>query len=114
MKPLLLESVFLPVLSSNPSDRTQTVPSTDDPSLPTLTLRVLLLGPAFCVLGACASQVFYFKSNVPQFSSYFVILATYPLGHLLASERLIKRGGKVLGCQLNPGAFSMKEAILVR
>ncbi|WVF65518.1 OPT family small oligopeptide transporter [Kwoniella sp. CBS 6097] len=91
----------------------RTVPSTDDPSLPTLTLRVLLLGSTFCVLGASASQVFYFKSNAPSFSSYFVILATYPLGHLLANERVIPRGKRVFGWELNPGRFSIKEAILV-
>ncbi|OCF40952.1 OPT family small oligopeptide transporter [Kwoniella heveanensis CBS 569] len=91
----------------------RTVPSTDDPSLPTLTLRVFLLGSTFCILGASASQVFYFKSNAPSFSSYFVILATYPLGHLLANERLIPRGKRVLGWELNPGRFSIKEAILV-
>ncbi|WVQ81284.1 OPT family small oligopeptide transporter [Cryptococcus sp. DSM 104549] len=91
----------------------RTVPSTDDPSLPTLTLRVLLLGSSFCILGASASQVFYFKSNAPSFSSYFVVLATYPLGHLLASEKLVPRGKKVFGWELNPGKFSIKEAILV-
>ncbi|WVO15443.1 OPT family small oligopeptide transporter [Cryptococcus depauperatus] len=90
----------------------RTVPTTDDPSLPTLTLRVLLLGSMFCILGACASQVFYFKSNAPSFSSYFVILATYPLGHILASEKLIPREKKVFGWKMNPGKFSIKEAIL--
>jgi len=58
--------------------------------------------------------VFYFKSNAPKFSSYFIILSTYPLGHLLANERILKRGRKVLGVDLNPGEFSVKEAILVR
>ncbi len=92
----------------------QSVPSTDDPSQPTLTLRVLLLGIFFCILGASASQVFYFKSNAPSFSGYFVILATYPLGHLLANEKIIPRGKKVFGWNLNPGKFGLKEAILVR
>ncbi|WRT69105.1 OPT family small oligopeptide transporter [Kwoniella shivajii] len=91
----------------------RTVPSTDDPSLPTLTLRVLVLGSTFCVLGACSSMVFYFKSNAPQFSQYFVILATYPLGHVLANEKMIPRGKSILGWELNPGKFSIKEAILV-
>lgn len=92
----------------------QTVPSTDDPSLPTLTLRTVLLGSVFCILGASASQVFYFKSNAPSFSAYFVILSTYPLGHLLANERVCRRGRRFLGMELNPGPFSIKEAILVR
>lgn len=88
----------------------QTVPFTDDPTLPTLTLRVLFLGSAFCILGASASQVFYFKSNAPQFSSYFVLLATYPLGHALA-RWLPKR--RILGWDLNPGPFGIKEHILI-
>ncbi|WWD21237.1 OPT family small oligopeptide transporter [Kwoniella shandongensis] len=91
----------------------RTVPTTDDPSLPTLTLRVLVLGISFCILGASASQIFYFKSNAPSFSGYFVILATYPLGHLLANERVIPRGKWIGGWELNPGRFSIKEAILV-
>ncbi|ORX39348.1 OPT oligopeptide transporter protein-domain-containing protein [Kockovaella imperatae] len=89
------------------------VPATDDPTLPTLTLRVLLIGSFFCLLGASASQIFYFKSNAPSFSSYFIILATYPLGHGLANERFIPRGQRFLGLELNPGPFSIKEAILV-
>ncbi|GFZ47101.1 hypothetical protein JCM24511_04843 [Saitozyma sp. JCM 24511] len=91
----------------------RTVPATDDPTLPTLTLRVLLLGSFFCILGASASQVFYFKSNAPSFSSYFVVLATYPLGHFLSNERFVPRGKWVLGMELNPGRFSIKEAILI-
>lgn len=86
----------------------------DDPSLPSLTIRVLIIGTVFCLLGASASQVFYFKSNAPSFSSYFVILATYPLGHLLANERIVRRGSRLFGVQLNPGPFSIKEAILIR
>ena len=35
----------------------QTTPSTDDPSLPSLTFRSVLLGIVFCILGAAASQV---------------------------------------------------------
>ncbi|ORY28793.1 OPT oligopeptide transporter protein-domain-containing protein [Naematelia encephala] len=91
----------------------RSVPSTDDPHLPTLTLRVLILGTFFCLLGATAAQVFYFKSNAPSFSGYFIILATYPLGHLLANERIIPRTRRIFGIELNPGRFSVKEAILV-
>lgn len=59
-------------------------------------------------------MMFYFKSNSPSFSSYFVILATYPLGHMLASERVIRRDKMLFRINLNPGPFSIKEAILVR
>lgn len=46
----------------------QAVSDTDDPTLPTLTFRVVFLGTIFCVLGAAASQLFFFKSNPPSFS----------------------------------------------
>jgi hypothetical protein len=83
----------------------------------------------FCIIGASTSQLFFFKSNPPSFSSFFVILcelsklpfvlflvrvaltsisrltATYPLGNLMA-RYLPKR--RVLGVNLNPGKFSIK------
>jgi hypothetical protein len=110
----LIARVHYPLVLDTWADTAQTVPSTDDPSLPTLTARVILLGSFFCILGASASQIFYFKSNAPTFSAYFVILATYPLGHFLANERVILRGKRFLGMGLNPAPFSIKEAILVR
>ncbi|GAA5888097.1 hypothetical protein JCM16303_001503 [Sporobolomyces ruberrimus] len=81
------------------------VPETDDPSLPTLTLRVLILGTALCVLGAAISQLFFFKSNAPSFSSFFIILVAYPFGKSLAH---------ILPSSLNhPAPFSKKEHVLV-
>lgn len=88
----------------------RTTPSTDDPSLPSLTWRVLILGCIFCIIGAAASQIFYFRSNTPIFSGYFVILATYPLGHLMA-RHLPPR--TILGIDLNPGPFNLKEHVLI-
>lgn len=88
----------------------RTTPSTDDPSLPSLTWRVLILGCTFCIIGAAASQIFYFRSNTPVFSGYFVILATYPLGHLMA-RHLPER--TILGIDLNPGPFNLKEHVLI-
>lgn len=109
--------------------QSQAVPTTDDPSLPTLTFRVVVLGSIFCIIGASTSQLFFFKSNPPSFSSFFVILcklskppvvlllvrvaltsvslltATYPLGNIMA-RYLPKR--RVLGVNLNPGKFSIK------
>ncbi|KAJ9116430.1 hypothetical protein QFC22_004872 [Naganishia vaughanmartiniae] len=130
----------------------RTVPSTDDPSLPSLTFRAILLGSVFCVLGAAASQVFYFSkgatlpcecrithtkafsvypamtcnrikvsriracpsslftlcsletSSAPSFSIYFVLLTTYPLGHLMAQYVPRKT---VFGVDLNPGPFGI-------
>lgn len=90
------------------------VPEKDDPSLPALTFRVLLLGSLLCILGASVSQLFFFKSNAPSFSSFFIILISFPLGKLLASTL------PPIECclfgqtfNLNPGPFSKKEHLLV-
>ncbi|GAA5979168.1 hypothetical protein JCM5350_007089 [Sporobolomyces pararoseus] len=81
------------------------VPETDDPSIPTLTIRVVILGTALCILGAAISQLFFFKSNAPSFSSFFIILVAFPLGKWLAH---------ILPASLNhPAPFSKKEHVLV-
>ena len=51
----------------------------DDPSLPTLTVRVFVIGLILCCVGSAVSQLFYFKSNAPTFSSFFVILVSIRL-----------------------------------
>ncbi|GAA5821476.1 hypothetical protein JCM10212_002122 [Sporobolomyces blumeae] len=81
------------------------VPETDDPTLPTLTVRVVVLGTLLCVLGAAISQLFFFKSNAPSFSTFFIILLSLPLGNLCA---------RFLPAKLNhPAPFSKKEHVLV-
>ncbi|GAA5981396.1 hypothetical protein JCM11641_005307 [Rhodosporidiobolus odoratus] len=80
------------------------VPESDDTSLPTLTFRVWLLGTVLCVFGAAVSQLFFFKSNAPSFSSFFIILISFPLGKWL---------DKILPDSLNPGPFNKKEHLLI-
>lgn len=84
--------------------RLQVVPETDDTSLPTLTPRVLILGTILCIFGASISQLFFFKSNAPSFSSFFIILISYPLG---------KWFDKLLPVSLQRGPFGKKEHMLV-
>lgn len=55
-------------------------------------------------VAASVSQIFFFKSNAPSFSSFFIILLSYPLGKL--SDR-------ILPDWLNPGPFGKKEHMLV-
>ncbi len=79
------------------------VPEHDDPTLPALTWRALVIGSFFCVIGAAIAQLFFYKSNSPSFSSYFVILISLPMGRWLARrlpERTIKVGKWKV--QLNP------------
>lgn len=92
----------------------QVVPETDIPSLPSLTFRSVLLGSLFTILGAGMSQLFFYKSNAPVFSSYFVILVTLPMARWLASN-LPDRHVNLLGWKfrLNPGPFSAKEHVLI-
>ncbi|KAG0658686.1 hypothetical protein C6P46_005682 [Rhodotorula mucilaginosa] len=80
------------------------VPETDDTSLPTLTPRVLILGTILCIFGASISQLFFFKSNAPSFSSFFIILISYPLG---------KWFDKLLPRSLQRGPFGKKEHMLI-
>lgn len=90
------------------------VPEHDDPTLPALTWRVLVIGTFFCIIGAAIAQLFFYKSNSPSFSSYFVILTSLPMGRWLAN-RLPERTIRVAkwSVQLNPGPFSIKEHMLV-
>ncbi|KAF9507706.1 hypothetical protein BS47DRAFT_1351209 [Hydnum rufescens UP504] len=110
----------LKVLEDDPLDDSpasmvhRSVPETDDPTLPTLTFRVVLLGSLMCVLNSAISQLFYFKSNAPSFSAYFVILVTHPAGKWLAKilpDRIINVHKWTFS--LNPGAWSIKEHLLV-
>lgn len=92
----------------------QIVPDTDNPLLPSLTFRSVVLGSVFTVLGAGMSQLFFYKSNAPSFSSYFVILVTLPLARWMA-HALPDRTINLFGWrfQLNPGPFSVKEHVLI-
>ncbi|OZJ01695.1 hypothetical protein BZG36_05370 [Bifiguratus adelaidae] len=96
------------------------VPPTDDPTLPTLTFRVWVLGCAFAVLGAAIAEIFYFKSNPLRLGSFFIGLVTYPLevtngrpnplGYIMAKTlptRIYKIGRWEFS--LNPGPWNAKE-----
>lgn len=54
------------------------VPETDDPSLPTSTLRVWLIGSLLGGIGAGVNQIFFFKSNGVGFGGFFIVLISYP------------------------------------
>lgn len=99
---LLAEAPLIELTAS--LSRPQIVPESDDPTLPTLTFRVFLLGTILCIVGASVSQLFFFKSNAPSFSSFFVILIAFPLGHALTH---------ILPESLNTGPFNKKEHLLI-
>ncbi|KAJ3098029.1 hypothetical protein HDU97_004362 [Phlyctochytrium planicorne] len=80
------------------------VPRTDDPNLPVLTFRVVILGGFFCVVLCCANTLFTFRTNSFITNPFIGVLLSYPLGKLM--ERLPKG-------ILNPGPFNHKEHALI-
>ncbi|CAI0652967.1 unnamed protein product [Colletotrichum noveboracense] len=86
----------------------------DDPSLPVITLRSILLSTVFCTIGSTVSQLSYFRTTTAPFPVFFVILASAPLGRLLA--RILPAYTVPLGrfsFSLNPGPFSIKEHAII-
>ncbi|KAK1991360.1 OPT oligopeptide transporter [Colletotrichum falcatum] len=86
----------------------------DDPSLAVITFRSLLLSTLFCVIGSITSQLSYFRTTAAPFPVFFVILASAPLGRLLA--RVLPDYKVPLGkfsFSLNPGPFSIKEHAII-
>ncbi|KAF4420948.1 Oligopeptide transporter 5 [Colletotrichum fructicola Nara gc5] len=86
----------------------------DDPSLPVITFRSILLSTVFCTIGSTVSQLSYFRTTTAPFPVFFVILASAPLGRLLA--RILPAYTVPLGrfsFSLNPGPFSIKEHAII-
>ncbi|KAJ3093528.1 hypothetical protein HDU97_009482, partial [Phlyctochytrium planicorne] len=81
------------------------VSRTDDPTLPVLTFRVMILGGFFCVALCCANTLFTFRTNSFYTNPFIGVLLSYPLGKLM--ERFLPRG------ILNPGPFNHKEHALI-
>ncbi|KAL2698715.1 hypothetical protein AAEP93_010103 [Penicillium crustosum] len=86
----------------------------DDPSLPVLTFRSILLSAVFCTIGSIVSQLSYFRTTYAPFPVFFVILASDPLGRFMA--RVLPAYRVPLGrfsFSLNPGPWSTKEHAIV-
>ncbi|KAL4784655.1 OPT oligopeptide transporter protein-domain-containing protein [Aspergillus varians] len=86
----------------------------DDPSLPVVTFRSILLSAIFCIVGSIVSQLSYFRTTTAPFPVFFVILASDPLGRFLA--RILPAYKVPLGrfsFSLNPGPWSTKEHAIV-
>ncbi|KAH8586419.1 OPT oligopeptide transporter [Bisporella sp. PMI_857] len=92
----------------------ETVGFEDDPSLPVITFRSMLLSAIFCTIGSIVSQLSYFRTTYAPFPVFFVILASAPLGRILA--RVLPAYTVPLGrfsFSLNPGPFSIKEHAII-
>ncbi|KAI8842535.1 OPT oligopeptide transporter protein-domain-containing protein [Chytridium lagenaria] len=90
------------------------VPRTDDPTLPALTFRVLILGPIFCIVLSCLNTLFTFRTNQFVTSPFIGVLLAYPIG-LFMSRTLPTKVFRICGfpLTLNPGNFNYKEHTLI-
>ncbi|KAI9572533.1 OPT oligopeptide transporter protein-domain-containing protein [Boletus coccyginus] len=86
------------------------VANTDDPSIPTMTLRTWALGLILAVLMAGINQFLFFRYPSVPVGATTAQLVSFPLGKLWASYVPRKR---IFGISLNPGPFSIKEHVLI-
>ncbi|OMO85307.1 Oligopeptide transporter OPT superfamily, partial [Corchorus capsularis] len=94
-----------------------TVTNTDDPTLPVWTFRMWFLGLLSCALLSFLNQFFSYRTEPLIITQITVQIATLPVGHFMASV-LPKTRFKIPGFgsrsfSLNPGAFNMKEHVLI-
>lgn len=94
------------------------VSNIDDPSMPVLSFRVILLSIFFSALVSGVNTFLMVRAPAPLLSATFVIVAVYPLGNLLAVVLPTKEyslpswlGGGTMS--LNPGPFNIKEHAVI-
>ncbi|KAG6469701.1 hypothetical protein ZIOFF_070631 [Zingiber officinale] len=93
-----------------------TVPTTDDPSQPCLTIRTWILGIISCVLLAFVNQFFDYRTNRISISSVCIQILALPIGRWMARVLPTRRIPIPLlnrSFSLNPGPFTMKEHVLI-
>ncbi|KAI8981836.1 OPT family small oligopeptide transporter [Mycotypha africana] len=90
------------------------IPPTDDPTLPTATIRSWFWGLVFSAAISFCNQFFWFRANPLVIKVIVVQLLAFPAGKL--TERILPNWTVPLGrfsFSLNPGKFSIKEHALI-
>ncbi|KIP05875.1 hypothetical protein PHLGIDRAFT_73529, partial [Phlebiopsis gigantea 11061_1 CR5-6] len=82
----------------------------DDPDMPVSTLRAWMLGVLWAMVLPGMNQFFYFRYPTITVGQVVPILITFPIGRGLAR---FTPQWRILGAQLNPGPFTIKEHVLV-
>ncbi|KAJ6298362.1 hypothetical protein OIU76_019504 [Salix suchowensis] len=93
-----------------------TVPITDDPTQPVLTIRTWTLGMAACILLSFVNQFFQYRSNQLSIDSVTIQILVLPIGKFMAAkfpEKTVSVPFTKWSFSLNPGPFSMKEHVLI-
>lgn len=93
-----------------------TVPITDDKTLPVLTFRTWVLGLTSCILLAFLSRYLDYRQNPVIITAECIQILTLFAGKLMA-ETLPAKSIRVPGTRwwfsMNPGAFNIKEHVLI-
>ncbi|XP_047972666.1 oligopeptide transporter 7-like [Salvia hispanica] len=120
------DQITSPLLSVTQSDEVEaenspikqvalTVSTSDDPSLPVLTFRMWFLGTLSCVLLSFLNQFFWYRTEPLSITAISAQIAVVPLGQLMAAkitDRVFFKGRR-WEFTLNPGAFNVKEHVLI-
>ncbi|KDQ16484.1 hypothetical protein BOTBODRAFT_30813 [Botryobasidium botryosum FD-172 SS1] len=86
------------------------VANTDDPEMPSNTIRAWVIGLMWSILIPGLNQFFYFRYPSVTISSVIAQLLSFPLGRLAAR---ITPDISIFGHKLNPGPFTIKEHVLI-
>ncbi|KAF9003028.1 OPT oligopeptide transporter [Cyathus striatus] len=87
------------------------VANTDDPTIPVSTLRAWVLGIIFAVVFPGINQFFFFRYPSVTVGGLIAQLVSFPLG--IAWARFLPNT-RILGLQLNPGPFTIKEHVIIQ
>lgn len=92
----------------------ETVPLTDDPSVPVLTFRYFVLATLFIVPGAFIDTIGSFRTTSVAYLIFFVQIAAHWAGKWMARVLPHKEVNlRLFTFNLNPGPWSIKETALV-
>ena len=102
---------------SSPIEEVQmTVATTDDPSLPCMTFRTLVLGITANTVITIINTFFGYRTSPLHVSAIAIQIAALPLGRLMAGVLPVEPIGFPFipwRFSLNPGPFNVKEHVLI-
>lgn len=93
-----------------------TIPTTDDPTLPCLTFRTWILGPITCVFSSFINQYAMYRATPINIPIAIIRIVLMMLGQFMAATLPTKSfqiPGTTWNLNMNPGPFNVKENILL-
>ncbi|KAE9403059.1 OPT oligopeptide transporter [Gymnopus androsaceus JB14] len=86
------------------------VSNTDDPDMPTSSVRTWIIGLAFAIIIPGLNQFFFFRFPSVSIGTLVAQLLSFPLGKAAAQYL---PNWTIFGYSLNPGPFTVKEHVLI-